>query len=157
LELQSRRLKANGIRLDKQFRGSSAIQGYPNELKQVFLNLIANAIEAMKDGGCLRIKVDERMEESTGRRGVRVSVCDTGSGIDAKCAKRVFEPFFTTKETKGTGLGLWISRGIVQKYDGTIRFRSLKIGGGQATCFSVFIPSVPVPLNIPLSMSAVAG
>jgi PAS domain S-box-containing protein len=157
LELQSRRLKANGIALDKQFRSSCAIQGYPNELKQVFLNLIANAIEAMKDGGCLRIRVDERTEESTGRRGVKVSVCDTGSGIDAKFAKRVFEPFFTTKETKGTGLGLWISRGIIQKYDGTLRFRSVQISGKHATCFSVFVPGVLTPLNAPFSMSAVAG
>ena len=157
LELQSRRLKANGIVLDKQFRSSCAIQGYPNELKQVFLNLIANAIEAMKDGGCLRIKVDEQMEEGTGRQGVKVSVFDTGSGIDAKFAKRVFEPFFTTKETKGTGLGLWISRGIIQKYEGTLRFRSVQTGSRHATCFSVFIPSVPTPLNVALGMSAVAG
>ena len=157
LELQSRRLRANGIKLEKEFRGSAMIQGYPNELKQVFLNLIGNAIEAMKDGGRLRISVDERSELKTGRRGVRVSVCDTGSGIDALYAKRIFEPFFTTKDVKGTGLGLWISRGIIQKYDGTIRFRSLHYGSGRATCFSVFIPIMPALTSVGFSMSAVAG
>jgi PAS domain S-box-containing protein len=157
LELQSRRLKASGVELDKQFRSGFLVQGYPNELKQVFLNLIANAIEAMKDGGRLRIRVDEQVEERTGRRGVRVSICDTGSGIDPKHAKRIFEPFFTTKEAKGTGLGLWISRGIIQKYDGTIRFRSLHSATGQATCFSVFVPGTPSPSNVGFSMSAVAG
>jgi signal transduction histidine kinase len=157
LELQSHRLRASGIKLDKEFRSSLAIQGYPNELKQVFLNLIGNAIEAMREGGRLRIRVDGQTEQRTGRRGVRVSVCDTGSGIDSRYAKRIFEPFFTTKDTKGTGLGLWISRGIVQKYDGTIRFRSLHYVSGQATCFSVFIPSTPAPASLGFGVSAVAG
>ena len=157
LELQSHRLRASGIKLDKEFRSSLAIQGYPNELKQVFLNLIGNAIEAMREGGRLRIRVDEQTEQRTGRRGVRVSVCDTGSGIDSRYAKRIFEPFFTTKDTKGTGLGLWISRGIVQKYDGTIRFRSLHYVSGQATCFSVFIPSTPASASVGFSASAVSG
>ena len=157
LELQSHRLRASGIKLDKEFRSSLAIQGYPNELKQVFLNLIGNAIEAMREGGRLRIRVDEQTEPRTGRRGVKVSVCDTGSGIDSRYAKRIFEPFFTTKDAKGTGLGLWISRGIVQKYDGTIRFRSLHYVSGQATCFCVFIPSSPAPSSVGFSVSAVAG
>jgi signal transduction histidine kinase len=156
LELQSHRLRASGIKLDKEFRSSLAIQGYPNELKQVFLNLIGNAIEAMREGGRLRIRVDGQTEPRTGRRGVRVSVCDTGSGIDSRYAKRIFEPFFTTKDTKGTGLGLWISRGIVQKYDGTIRFRSMHYVSGQATCFSVFIPSTPAPASVGFGVSAVA-
>jgi signal transduction histidine kinase len=157
LELQSHRLRASGIKLDKEFRSSLAIQGYPNELKQVFLNLIGNAIEAMREGGRLRIRVDEQTEPRTGRRGVRVSVCDTGSGIDSRHEKRIFEPFFTTKDAKGTGLGLWISRGIVEKYDGTIRFRSLHSASGQTTCFSVFIPSTPAPSSVGFSVSAVAG
>ena len=156
LELQARRLRASGIMLEKKFRSSLLIQGYPNELKQVFLNLIGNAIEAMKDGGRLRIKVDEQAEPRSGRQGVRISVCDTGSGIDSKYAKRIFEPFFTTKDTKGTGLGLWISRGIIQKYEGTIQFRSLHCGSWRRTCFSVFIPSVPALSSPAFSMSAVA-
>ena len=100
LELQSRRINANGITLEKQFRGSAAIQGFPNELKQVFLNLIGNAIEAMREGGRLRVRVDNRTEEKTGRHGVRISISDTGSGIDPQYAKRIFEPFFTTKDTE---------------------------------------------------------
>jgi len=55
-------------------------------------------------------------------------------------AKRLFEPFFSTKSTKGTGLGLWISKGIIQKYDGTIRFRTVRVYTGSTTCFRVFIP-----------------
>ena len=155
LDLQSRRIRGSGIELDKRFRSTAAIQGFPNELKQVFLNLIGNAIEAMKDGGCLRVQVDEHTEPKTGRQGVKISICDTGSGIDPVFAKRIFEPFFTTKDTKGTGLGLWISRGIIQKYEGTIRFRSVKTALGHATCFAVFIPGSAVRRNAGFSMSLV--
>src|SRR5258708_6452873 len=72
--------------------------------------------------------------------GVCVSITDTGTGIGPDQAQHVFEPFFTTKSTKGTGLGLWISKGIVQKYGGTIKFRSLRQPAGNITCFRVFFP-----------------
>lgn len=142
LELQSRLLRLNGISLDKKYLSDGAILGFPSELKQVFLNLVGNAIQAMPDGGRLRVRVASTNCCGNGRTGVRVSVCDTGAGIKPEDAKRLFEPFFTTKSAKGTGLGLWISKGIVQKYDGAIRFRSLRANGGNATCFSVFLPGL---------------
>jgi signal transduction histidine kinase len=141
LELQSRRLKLNGIAVDKRYRTPGVIQGYPVELKQVFLNIIGNAVQAMPDGGRLRLRLYPSHDRSTGRMGLRVSIYDTGIGIRAEHAKRIFEPFFSTKDAKGTGLGLWISRGIIQKYEGNIRFRSVHMPGGNGTCFSVFIPA----------------
>lgn len=140
LELQERRLQLNSVTLEKDYQRCGEILGFPAELKQVFLNLTANAIQAMPGGGRLRVRVVDAVDRKTGRQGVRVSVCDTGSGIKAEDAKRLFEPFFSTKSAKGTGLGLWISKGIVTKYEGTIRFRSVHYAGGCATCFSVFIP-----------------
>jgi signal transduction histidine kinase len=116
------------------------IMGFPAELKQVFLNIIGNAIQAMPQGGRLRILTRQSGDYSSPQRGVRISICDTGSGIQPKDAERLFEPFFTTKSNTGTGLGLWISKGIIQKYEGTIRFRSLCLHDQHATCFSVFIP-----------------
>jgi len=157
LELQSRRIKANGITLEKQYRNGAVIQGFPVELKQVFLNLIGNSIQAMPEGGRLRVTVEEGTEESTRRQGIRVSISDTGTGIDPRYTKRIFEPFFTTKDTKGTGLGLWISRGIIQKYEGTIQFRSLRLSTGNVTCFSVFIPGLTSPRSVELSASLTAG
>ena len=139
LALQSRQLQHSGIALEKEY-SDAQVQGYPGELKQVFLNLIGNAIQAMPEGGRLRIRVRETMEETQQRQGVRVLISDTGSGIRPEDAKQLFEPFFTTKSTKGTGLGLWISKGIVQKYEGTIRFRSIRRPHGYITSFSVFIP-----------------
>ena len=157
LELQSRRVQLNGIILEKVYRTAGIIQGFPVELKQVFLNIVGNAIQAMPQGGRLRVRVYECIEPSTGRQGVRASVCDTGSGIDPEHAKRLFEPFFTTKETKGTGLGLWISKGIIQKYEGTIRFRSLRFAREHATCFSVFIPGTAFGQKQELTVSLAAS
>ncbi len=142
LDLQSRRLRLSSISLDKRYGSSGQIIGFPSELKQVFLNLVGNAIQAMPEGGRLRVRVRESYHRNPQRSGILVSICDTGSGIKAADAKRLFEPFFTTKDAKGTGLGLWISKGIVQKYDGAIRFRSIRINGQGATCFSVFLPGV---------------
>jgi len=142
IELQSRRFEVNRITLEKQFKTRGAVQGFPVELKQVFLNIIGNAVQAMPDGGRLRVRLIESSDPRNGRKGVRVSVFDTGLGIPPEHSKRIFEPFFSTKETKGTGLGLWISKGIIDKYQGTIRFRSLRFAQGNVTCFCIFIPTM---------------
>jgi signal transduction histidine kinase len=96
----------------------------------------------MPDGGKLRITVAERWNDKIKRAELALSICDTGSGILPEHAQHLFEPFFTTKSSKGTGLGLWISKGIVQKYDGTIQFRSIPFRGGNVTCFRVILPSL---------------
>lgn len=140
VELQSRHLEVNGIDVEKLYQSDAMIYGFPVELKQVFLNLIGNAVQAMPDGGQLRLRVREHKDPRTQANGMVVSICDTGSGIKPEDAKRLFEPFFSTKSAKGTGLGLWISKGIVQKYEGTITFRSVRTSNGCATCFRVFLP-----------------
>jgi signal transduction histidine kinase len=110
------------------------------ELRQVFLNLVGNAIQAMPGGGSLRVYVREATDWIGQRRGVFISIVDTGIGIRPEDSKRLFQPFFSTKSTKGTGLGLWISKGIVQKYDGMLTCRSYRTQRGCATCFRVFLP-----------------
>jgi PAS domain S-box-containing protein len=140
LELQLRRLEFNKIAIEKRYRSQGMVQGFPVELKQVFLNLIGNAVQAMPDGGKLRLHVFACSRRDNRRAGTSISVCDTGVGIDAEHARHLFEPFFTTKSAKGTGLGLWISKGIIQKYGGTISFRSLRRSGRNITCFQIFLP-----------------
>jgi PAS domain S-box-containing protein len=139
LELRLRHLEFDNITVEKKYRDNGTIQGFPVELKQVFLNLIGNAVQAMPEGGRLRLHVFEPWPRSD-QSSVCVSICDTGSGIDPEHARNLFEPFFTTKSTKGTGLGLWISKGIIQKYGGSIRFRSMPVGTGHVTCFQVLLP-----------------
>jgi PAS domain S-box-containing protein len=140
LELRLRRLEFENITVERKYRDKGTIQGFPVELKQVFLNLIGNAIQAMPEGGRLRLHVFAPWPRSDQRSLVCISICDTGSGIDPEHAKYLFEPFFTTKSTKGTGLGLWISKGIIQKYGGSIRFRSMPVASGHVTCFQVLLP-----------------
>jgi PAS domain S-box-containing protein len=140
LELQERVLSSSRITVDREYALSPVVQGFPVELRQVFLNLIGNAIQAMPAGGNLRVHVREVSDWQRQRRGIAVSVIDTGVGIRPEDAKRLFQPFFSTKSTKGTGLGLWISKGIVQKYDGMLTCRSYRTARGCVTCFRVFLP-----------------
>jgi two-component system, NtrC family, sensor kinase len=140
LELQSRHFHLNRVQVEKLYQTEAHLFGFPMELKQVFLNLIANAVQAMPEGGRLRLRVCDHVDRRSHASGICVYVIDTGSGIDVQHAKQLFEPFFSTKAAKGTGLGLWISKGIVQKYEGSIHFRSVRRAGGTATCFRVFLP-----------------
>lgn len=140
LELQERGIQTSHIAVRKEYRSSCIVQGFPVELRQIFLNLIGNAIQAMPESGILRIYVREATDWTMQRHGTAISIVDTGPGIRPEDAKRLFQPFFSTKSTKGTGLGLWISKGIVQKYNGRISCRTYRHTGGCMTCFRVFLP-----------------
>lgn len=139
LELQARRIQVNRVEVDRRYTTAGVVHGYPVELRQVFLNLISNAIQAMPNGGKLTLRVRET-NHGGNRSGVYICVADTGTGIAKEDARQLFEPFFSTKAEKGTGLGLWISRGIIHKYEGSIRFRSISSARGNMTCFRVFLP-----------------
>ncbi len=149
LEIQDRVLTSTRIAVDRNYALSPVVQGFPVELRQVFLNLIGNAIQAMPGGGSLRVFVREATDWRQQRRGAAISVVDTGIGIRPEDAKRLFQPFFSTKSTKGTGLGLWISKGIVQKYDGNLTCRSYRAPSGSVTCFRVFLPVSASPAPEP--------
>ena len=142
LGIHSRKIQIHNVKLQKCYEGDGVIWGFPGEMRQAFLNVVGNAIEAMPQGGTLNIRLYPSRDSRNGfRPGVRVSIFDNGAGIEKIHRKRLFEPFFSTKDTKGTGLGLWVTQGIVQKHDGVIRFRSSSFSLGKVTCFSVFIPA----------------
>ena len=140
LALQDRLLQTCRIKLRKEYDLTSAVQGFPVELRQVFLNLVTNAIQAMPDGGVLSVSVRDAKDWGTKRAAAAVSIFDTGSGIRPQDKQKLFQPFFSSKSTKGTGLGLWISKGIVQKYEGRISCRTTRFSGGTVTCFRVLLP-----------------
>lgn len=141
LQLYSRKLESKQIRVTKRYRGNSQISGYAGEVRQLLTNLVVNAVDAMDDGGTLHVRVTAVREGHDGLEGVRITLADNGSGIPTESLRRIFEPFYTTKKDAGTGLGLWISRGIVQKHGGSIRVRSLVEGRYRGTAFSIFLPS----------------
>jgi signal transduction histidine kinase len=116
--------------------------GFPGQLRQVFSNLLLNAVDAAGQGGKVVLRVRRACHYSPQPRpGVQVVVADNGPGIRAEDRLRLFEPFFTTKGDRGNGLGLWISRGIVEAHHGSLRFRSSTQAGRNGTVFSLFLPS----------------
>jgi PAS domain S-box-containing protein len=128
------------IQIEHGFQGT--IKGFPAELRQVFTNVIKNAVEATEEGG--EIRVTSRHEAQAGRPGVRVDVTDNGAGISPEMRTRLFTPFVTTKEESGTGLGLWVSRSIVEKHGGTIMLSNQ--GGHRGTTVTIFLPLDPPSL-----------
>lgn len=127
------------VRLVYDREPSSPIYGFPGQLSQVFGNLVRNAAEASAPETAVAIRV--RAIHRDDREGVRVSIHDRGCGIPARVQKKMFDPFFTTKDLKGSGLGLWVSKSLVLKHGGTIRFRSSERAGRSGTTFEVFLPT----------------
>ncbi len=131
-------IEAKHITLDFKKSLAFCVHGFPGELRQVFANLIGNAIEASPDHGSLCLRM--RKGTSHDVPGVVFTIHDEGPGIPKELRNRVLEPFFTTKELKGTGLGLWLANSLIVKHRGTLRFRSRRSSGGTGTCFRVFLP-----------------
>jgi PAS domain S-box-containing protein len=144
VHLYSRKLQQKHIELTKDYDNGAEICGFVGEVRQLFANLTGNAIDATRTGGKLRLRVARRHDWwDGGRPGVRIMVVDNGSGIGRTEMQHIFEPFFTTKKDVGTGLGLWLAHGIVQKHGGRIRVRSRTTPGSSGTVFSVFLPDTP--------------
>jgi len=141
LMLYQRQLQAVGANVETRFRSAGIVQGVSGELRQVFSNLVANAIDALDETGTqLRIRVhDARDWGHDQRQGIKVIVADDGVGMSPKTISNLFQAFYTTKGSKGTGVGLWVSQGIVAKHGGWIRVRS-RTGTRHGTCFVVFLP-----------------
>ncbi|HKW77221.1 MAG TPA: PAS domain S-box protein [Terriglobales bacterium] len=141
LLLYGNKIRASKIRVERRYDWLGEIPGFPAELRQVFTNLIVNAVEAMPSGGGLRVHIRRTLQTGAmGRDGVVVFLLDTGMGIPKDVRKRIFEPFFSTKGEKGSGVGLWVSSGIVERHHGTIRVHSDSRPGRSYTCFQVFLP-----------------
>lgn len=141
LLLYSRKLESKKIRVSRRYTSCEVI-AYSGELRQLLSNLLVNAVDAMPEGGELQIRVEAAREWRGGEAGVRIVVADNGSGIPRENLGKIFEPFYSTKKDTGTGLGLWVSSGIVKKHGGTIHVRSRIDGRRSGTVFSVFLPTV---------------
>ena len=107
-----------GVKLERRYRDGITITAFEGELRQLFANLIANALDAMPGGGRLLLRT-RPMVRPDGVRGIQVTVADTGQGIAEELRGRIFEPFVTSKGMTGTGLGLWVSKEIVHKHRGS--------------------------------------
>lgn len=141
LALYQPRLASADIAIERDFRDCSPIVAMPGELRQVTLNLIGNAFDAIGHGGRLKIRAANARQHSNGSlRGIRLTIADTGSGIHPEVRSSLFEPFVSTKGDTGTGLGLWLSSQIIRKHGGTIQVKSRAVQPYSGTVFSLFLP-----------------
>ena len=122
------------VNLHVNIRTEREAWGNPGELRQVLSNLVANSLDACTTGDAICVRVRPAMD------GVRIMVADTGCGIHPENLDRIFEPFFTTKKDTGTGLGLWVSRELIEKHGGQLAVRSSVTGRRTGTVFSLFLP-----------------
>jgi signal transduction histidine kinase len=142
VSLHDGRLKGARVTVERQYKDHSALICFPNELRQVVVNLVGNAIDSMSgfDSPRLRLRVRDARDPLTGIAGVRLTIADTGSGMSPATLRRIWEPFFTTKGSTGTGLGLWVTQEIIRKHQGTVWIRTSLGSRHHGSVFSVFLP-----------------
>ena len=151
LSLYQGRLTALDLRVERDYEPEITLFCFAGEIRQVFANLVGNAVDASSAGGRLAVRARRSRDwKNPEQAGVRFTIADTGAGIDPDAHEHIFEAFFTTKEVTGTGLGLWVSREIILKHRGSVRVRSRAASPGSAsvgkpsgTVFQIFIPDDP--------------
>jgi PAS domain S-box-containing protein len=141
LAMYAPRFRSASIRLQKQYRTQEKLRCFSSELRQVFANLVGNALDATGEKGLIQVRVRAaRSWTEPVIRGIRVLIADTGAGIPPELRAQLFEPFVSTKESTGVGLGLWVSQGLVHKHNGRISLRTRTHPTRHGTLFSIFFP-----------------
>lgn len=140
LRLYANKLLGKNIQVERHFGECPQIRGIENEIKQVLSNLISNATDAVPNGGMIAITL--RCVEDHHKTTVHMLVEDDGTGVEEVHRDRIFEPFYTTKQDVGTGLGLWVSREIIERHGGTIDLVEREDGASGAA-FSVVFEALP--------------
>jgi PAS domain S-box-containing protein len=135
------RLRGAGIAAEVRAERETAVSCMPSEMHQIFANLVGNAIDAMPQGGRLVVRLRPSLDWRDGKTpGMRVTIADTGMGMNRATMRRIFEPFFTTKTETGTGLGLWVVAQLAERGHGHVRVWSGQGEKASGTAFSVFLP-----------------
>lgn len=146
------RATERGITIYTDLQGPASVQAFGPELRNAFSNLLLNSMQVLRSGGVIKLRVRPGRSWKDGRAGVRIVLGDNGPGIAVEHREDVFEPFFTTKAERGSGLGLWVTRSVLQAVGGSVRLHS-RTGSPSGTVFSIFVPAAPVeeqPLKPPI-------
>ncbi|HWY69249.1 MAG TPA: PAS domain S-box protein [Terriglobales bacterium] len=139
LAIYERKFAYKDLTIQRDIESGLAACTLQGELKQMLSNLVSNAIDACDEGGKIVIRARESEDYRSHRRGIRITVADNGVGISTQDSLKIFTPFFSTKKEVGTGLGLWITRDLLNKRGGHIRFRSSQ-SARSGTAMSIFLP-----------------
>lgn len=148
------RLSRSGVTVNFEPHAVPPLVCHSTEMRQALANLIANALDSMPNGGDLKVRVRQGIDWRSGEQGLRITIADTGSGISEESRRQIYEPFFTTKDNTSTGLGLWLTAGIVDGHKGSIHVRSRNTDGRSGTAFSMILPiqaanAPPPPATMP--------
>jgi PAS domain S-box-containing protein len=139
IDLLANKIRTKSAKVVTRYCENTQIIGIAGELRQVLSNLLANSLDAVDANGTILLRVSRT--QICGREQLRITIADDGPGIPRTIRAHIFEPFFTTKEAVGTGLGLWVSRQIVEKHGGSIRVHSSISGAQRGTTFSILLPA----------------
>ena len=135
------RMENPRVHVERRDRTTQSFSCFDGEIRQVLNNLVGNAVDALgSTGGRLLIRSREATDQRTSRRGIMITIADTGSGIEPAALSKIFDAFFTTKGATGNGLGLWVSKQIVENHAGSLRVRSSQRPGHRGTVFTLFLP-----------------
>lgn len=138
LKLHAEKIARHRITVVPSFQRPAVTRAFGTEILQVISNLLLNAMDALpRENGRISFRVRTR------GRSVHITISDNGKGMPAEVAGRLFEPYMTTK-VKGTGLGLWLSKRIIVKHNGTLRFRTSQRAGRCGTSFRITLPLTPI-------------
>jgi len=141
LSLYAGRITAQQVTVYKRYHQKQPFWGLAGDLRQVLVNLSGNALDALDDQRTLHLRVAELgVSEDAPLGEIRITVADPGRGMTPETLSKLFEPFYTTKQDTGTGLGLWVSQGILEKHNGRIRVRSRQAPGSSGSIFAVYLP-----------------
>jgi PAS domain S-box-containing protein len=145
MDLLRGKIKLKRAHIQKQCDGDLQVRAVAGELRQVLSNLLVNSLDAIAEGGAIALRASKSACADRGRPCIRITVADNGAGIDAATLPHIFEPLFTTKGSTGSGLGLWVSKQIVEKHHGRIRVRSSTQGKRRGTALSILLPAGGAP------------
>jgi PAS domain S-box-containing protein len=134
-----RRSKHKSLTIERRIQPGMTIFTLPGELKQIISNLVANAIDVCKDNGRIVIHAWNSRHFHSGQPGMRITVADNGTGITENDRAKLFSPFFTTKKELGTGLGLWITKDLLEKKGGHVRYRT-RVSEPAGTVMGIYLP-----------------
>lgn len=146
LTVYNSKIVAAGVSVDLEFNDLQQITVSKGEILQVLSNVIANSIDAMRQGGVLSISTRKILSSSND--GIQVVIRDTGSGIAPEHLPHVFEPFFTTKGNLGTGIGLWVAKELIERRGGQVTMVSSSLPSNSGTTTTIFLPFTHPALSL---------
>lgn len=133
-------ISRSGVQVNKRMRAQRPVQCFDGEIRQVLSNLIGNALDALDGRGRLLLRTRSGTNWKTGEKGVVMTIADNGTGMSGATIEKLYEPFFTTKGARGTGLGLWVAKEIIDRHRGALWVRSSQSRQCHGTTFALFLP-----------------